>query len=322
MFATCHQEIMNKLQKINEETLIYKKKLDMEFTKLIDPVYFNLMENSVDLSNVFNFMNSNNTSNWESMRVFNERKSNLDYQRLPSTKYDSSNKMDCYLSSKRHRNTRESDESAFIFEETRKNKSILSTLTNDNGITSTNLTNMTLPIALDEKKEENKQKSNEQNKKKIFSLLMKNPTDFNKRSDCIRKRIKALVNNHIVKKLNSLLDSENSNKKLHSLPRCHSIDVKKAINRRLLDKTIEEIFVEEVEDKKEMRKVLHNRKIVKSIKEPSFKEILNKKFKDFYEEYVSSNQYKEDMEKLLERESKDYIDYFQQHVESFVAYYK
>ncbi len=139
--------------------------------------------------------------------------------------------------------------------------------------------------------------------------------------DNIRKKIKrGFFNNALINKLNDKLKSIGSTKYFMKFPQNFVSDISQKRNKEIVNMTLKEIF-----EKKELYKheneigfdnYLHNLKVIQSeiIKENSeFKKILNKTFRELYEEYINSDEFKiGEIGRLKEHKMED--DYIKKYI--------
>ena len=142
---------------------------------------------------------------------------------------------------------------------------------------------------------------------------------FNK--DNIRRKIKrSFLNKAFIKKLNDKLKEIKSKKYFRKFPSIFISDIDRKRNKQLFNMTLLEIFEKKelyINDKENgLENYLHNLKVVQSeeVKEnEEFKKILNKTFSEFYEEYINSNEFKnEEIERLKKNNMED--DYIQRYI--------
>ena len=139
--------------------------------------------------------------------------------------------------------------------------------------------------------------------------------------DNIRTKIKrGFFNSALINKLNDKLKSIRSNKYFMKFPQNFVSDISQKRNKEIVNMTLKEIF-----EKKELYKqeneigfdnYLHNLKVIQSeiIKENSeFKKILNKTFRELYEEYINSDEFKiGEIGRLKEHKMED--DYIKKYI--------
>ena len=119
-------------------------------------------------------------------------------------------------------------------------------------------------------------------------------------NDNIRKKIKrAFLNSALIKKLNDKLRSIGSKQYFEKFPQFFVSDIDQKRNKKILDLTLKEIFETEDLYKQEKEKSLanynHNLKVLQSaeIKENGeFQKYLKKKFRELFEEYINSDEFK------------------------------
>ena len=139
--------------------------------------------------------------------------------------------------------------------------------------------------------------------------------------DNIRTKIKrGFFNSALINKLNDKLKSIGSTKYFMKFPQNFVSDISQKRNKEIVNMTLREIF-----EKKELYKqeneigfenYLHNLKVIQSeiIKDNSeFKKILNKTFRELYEEYINSDEFKiVEIGRLKEHKMED--DYIKKYI--------
>ena len=118
--------------------------------------------------------------------------------------------------------------------------------------------------------------------------------------DNIRKKIKRrFFNNVLPKKLKDKLRMIGRDEYFSKFPQFFASDVDKNRNKIIVDMTLQEIFenseLYSFEDKNGYAKYLDNKKVIEKIKNNDiFKKILSKTFRELYEEYLDSDEFKID----------------------------
>ena len=139
--------------------------------------------------------------------------------------------------------------------------------------------------------------------------------------DNIRKKIKrGFFNNALINKLNDKLKSIRSNKYFMKFPQNFVKDICQKRNKEIINLTLKEIFEKEElykqENEKGLENYLHNLRVIQSeeIKEnEEFKKILGKTFRELYEEYINSDEFKiGEIGRLKKHKMKD--DYIKKYV--------
>ena len=161
---------------------------------------------------------------------------------------------------------------------------------------------------LDEDDEKEKEESQNFIKKKRIKSRKEN-------KDNIRKKIKrGFFNNILCEKLNIKLRIIGSNEYFTKFPQFFASDVDRNRNKIILDMTLQEIFENSelyiYEDKNGYVNYLHNKKTVEKIKNNDiFKKILNKTFRELYEEFLDSDEFNIDEINRLKKSKmeNDYI---------------
>ena len=139
--------------------------------------------------------------------------------------------------------------------------------------------------------------------------------------DNIRKKIKrGFFNNALINKLNDKLKSIRSNKYFMKFPQNFVKDICQKRNKEIINLTLKEIFEKEElykqENEKGLDNYLHNLRVIQSeeIKEnEEFKKILGKTFRELYEEYINSDEFKiGEIGRLKEHKMED--DYIKKYI--------
>jgi len=135
---------------------------------------------------------------------------------------------------------------------------------------------------------------------------------YRKRNILVRV-ITRFLNYFLINILNNILSSKNNHFKFKKLPKCIVTNVYSNGKKEFRNISIKEIF-----SKKELYKneddektYSHNLNLIKENgNNEFFKDILNKKFSEFYQDYINSKQFNVDEINRLKNENKenDYID--------------
>ncbi len=151
--------------------------------------------------------------------------------------------------------------------------------------------------------------------------------------DNIRRRIKALFNNYIIRLLNNLIKQKYLNSRHYFLKM--SIKVTKDLgieyNRNLLNTPLKEIIVNV--SNKYQNKENNNIKCIKYIEEQKDNEeiinILNMTYEQLYINYLNTtkkdsqeNSFEAHKEKMLKVYGKEYLDKFIENTKNFIEYFK
>ena len=139
--------------------------------------------------------------------------------------------------------------------------------------------------------------------------------------DDIRVKIKrAFLNNFLKNKLNKELKSIGSKKYFEKFPKHFSSDPHKKRNKEIINMTLGEIFEKKelyiYENEKGLFNFWQNLKIVQSEeikKNEKFQNILNKTFRELYEEYLNSDEFKIIEKNRLEEKNLD-DDYIKRYI--------
>ncbi len=139
--------------------------------------------------------------------------------------------------------------------------------------------------------------------------------------DLIRVKIKrAFLNNFLKNKLNKELKSIGSKKYFEKFPKHFSSDPHKKRNKEIINMTLGEIFEKKelyiYENEKGLFNFWQNLKIIQSEeikKNEKFQNILNKTFRELYEEYLNSDEFKIIEKNRLEEKNLD-DDYIKRYI--------
>ena len=148
--------------------------------------------------------------------------------------------------------------------------------------------------------------------------------------DDIRVKIKrAFYNISLRNKLNGGLKSIGSKKYFEKFPKHFASDANKKRNKEILDMTLNQIFEKKelyiYEDDCGKAKFLHNLKTVQNEeikKSEVMQKILNKTFRELYEEYINSDEFKIDEIKRLKKTNGDeYIKKYKDLAENLIEFF-
>ena len=138
--------------------------------------------------------------------------------------------------------------------------------------------------------------------------------------DNIRKKIRrGFFNNFLIKKLCHMLRNIGNKKYFMKFPQNFASDINQKRNKEIFGMTLQEILEKKElylkEDESGLNNYLHNSKVVQSVEikeNKEFKKILEKKICELYEEYINSDEFKNDeIKRLKEKKMQDeYITNF------------
>ena len=174
---------------------------------------------------------------------------------------------------------------------------------------------------------------------KSFDGELKNKNNYNVKrvhnkfsNDNVRRRIKALFNNYIIKLLNCLVKKRFKRIRMKFVKINSRItkDISIEYNRNLLDQKIKDIIID---ISKKYQNKDNNLKLIKFIETQQNTEeiqnIFNMTYKDLYTDYYlkstkndnQDNSYEAHKEKLLAINGKEYLDKYIQNSENFVEFF-
>ena len=140
-------------------------------------------------------------------------------------------------------------------------------------------------------------------------------------NDNIRKKIKrGFLNSALIKQLNDKLRSIGSKQYFEKFPQFFVSDIDQKRNKTILDVTLKDIFENEELYKQEkeisVTNYRHNLKVLQSEeiqKNEEFNKILNKTFRQLYDEYINSDEFKTgEIERLKQHKMDD--DYIKRYI--------
>ena len=148
--------------------------------------------------------------------------------------------------------------------------------------------------------------------------------------DDIRVKIKrAFYNISLRNKLNNKLKSIGSKKYFEKFPKHFASDPNKKRNKEILNMTLNQIFEKKelynYEDDCGKKKYLHNLKTVQNEeikKNEEFQKILNKTFRELYEEYINSDEFKiDEINRLKKKNGDEYIKKYKELAENLIEFF-
>lgn len=142
----------------------------------------------------------------------------------------------------------------------------------------------------------------------------------NFRTDSMRKRLKAVVNNYIINRLNQTIKHEKSQYYFFNLPSYFSNNLNLQVNKEMHCMTIREIcaLTNPRFGEKDMIRIRHNVKMMNTISNIELQDILSKTWKEMFEEYISTDEYSKYLNCTLKKEGQAYLTRFRSQVESFI----
>lgn len=145
----------------------------------------------------------------------------------------------------------------------------------------------------------------------------------NLRSDSMKKRIKAAVNNYIFKKLSSLIKHEESQIFFFSLPSYFSNNLNFQLNKEIISMTVREIFsmIPACFSEIDKVRVNHNISMMNRLKIDELEAILSKTWKEMFDEYIASSDYEKYLEHISKRDGPAYYSSFIKQIEQFIPYF-
>ena len=148
--------------------------------------------------------------------------------------------------------------------------------------------------------------------------------------DDIRVKIKrAFYNISLRNKLNNKLKSIGSKKYFEKFPKYFASDPNKKRNKEILNMTLNQIFEKKelynYEDDCGKTKYLHNLKTVQNEeikKNEEFQKILNKTFRELFEEYINSDEFKiDEINRLKKKNGDEYIKKYKELAENLIEFF-
>lgn len=142
------------------------------------------------------------------------------------------------------------------------------------------------------------------------------------RADCIRKRIKTHFNQYLLKLINRSIAKKFPKLSLSKLSQQFIADVKIESNKKYIDLPIKAVLSEEF---KGSRSHLDNQQIIKTIfesNEEELKQLLNLPYSAYFELYIKSDHYANDLKKFSKKEGEGYSSLYKKLCLELIEYYK
>ena len=146
--------------------------------------------------------------------------------------------------------------------------------------------------------------------------------------DNIRKKLKtAFFNTFLRKKINEILNNKHSRLYFEKFPISFVNDIRKNTNKDVIDKTLLEIILnKELYSENDLSNYNHNIKVVenKEVKQiGELKKILNKTFREIFEEFINSKEFNIDEINRLKNNNLDniYIERYIYQSKHFIEYF-
>ena len=146
--------------------------------------------------------------------------------------------------------------------------------------------------------------------------------------DNIRKKLKtAFFNTFLRKKINEILNNKHSRLYFEKFPISFVNDIRKNTNKDVIDKTLLEIILnKELYSENDLSNYNHNIKVVenKEVKQiGELKKILNKTFREIFEEFINSKEFNIDEINRLRNNNLDniYIERYIYQSKHFIEYF-
>ena len=145
----------------------------------------------------------------------------------------------------------------------------------------------------------------------------------------MRVKIKRGFYRNLKKKLNNILKKSGSRKYFDFFPSKFSSEINRKNCKLIVNMTLKEIFLDKNLYKEEnedgLRKYKHNSNVVKSEEvknNEKLQEILNKTFRQLYEDYINSDDFKVDeMNRLKKNNDEDYIEKFKITAKNLISFF-
>lgn len=156
----------------------------------------------------------------------------------------------------------------------------------------------------------------------LISYSMKKRVNL--RSDSMKKRIKAIVNNYIFTKLSSLIKSEGSQIFFFALPSYFTNNLNLYVNRKMLSMTIKEIYSYFLPkfSEKDLIRTKHNINMINKVSTKDLHNQLGKTWKEMYLEYITTDEYKCYLDNILMLDGQAYYIHFKKQIDKFISYFE
>ena len=148
-------------------------------------------------------------------------------------------------------------------------------------------------------------------------------------SDNMRVKIKRCFYRNLKKKLNNILKKSGSRKYFEFFPSKFSSEINRKKCKIIVNMTLNEIFLDKNLYKNEnedgLRKYKHNSNVVKSEEvknNEKLQEILNKTFRQLYEDYINSDDFNVDeINRLKKNNDEDYIQKYKITAKNLISFF-
>lgn len=142
------------------------------------------------------------------------------------------------------------------------------------------------------------------------------------RADCIRKRIKTHFNQFLLKKVNEKINHSFPSLSLGKLSQKFVADVKIESNKYFIDMPIKLVFLKEFKASKNLSA---NKIVIDTIFESNnqeLKDFMSLTYGNFFNDYVESDNYLNDLRKFHRKEGKEYTQLYKKYSIELIDYYK
>jgi hypothetical protein len=142
------------------------------------------------------------------------------------------------------------------------------------------------------------------------------------RADCIRKRIKTHFNQYLLKKINNKISTVFPSLSLGKLSQKFVADVKIESNKYFIDMPIQLVFQK---DFKSSKNLCENKAVINTIFESNSQELIefmSMSYGSFFNEYVNSDDYLNDLKKFHRKEGNEYAQLYKKYSIELINYYK
>lgn len=144
----------------------------------------------------------------------------------------------------------------------------------------------------------------------------------NNRADCIRKRIKTHFNQFLLKKINERINNSFPSLSLGKLSQKFIADVKIESNKYFIDMPVKLVFLKEFKASKNLSS---NKIVIDTIfksNNQELKDFMSLSYGKFFNDYVESESYLNDLRKFQRKEGKEYTQQYKKYSIDLVEYYK
>lgn len=142
------------------------------------------------------------------------------------------------------------------------------------------------------------------------------------RADCIRKRIKTHFNQYVLRIINKQISKHFPSLSLGKLSQRFIADVKIESNKQYIELPIREVFSIDFKGSKNHKA---NKMVIEKVLQSSaeeVKDLLGKSYSQYFQEYLESEYYLNDLSKFMKKEGENYTSLYRKFSKELIDYYR